>query len=101
GTFRDQFPQQVAAIRAHRRKLRGDDPIEIGANSPWLYLGTPPFDIPPGSIVGTPETIAASLRELRTMGAQLCGVRFRSRSCAELRDQIEAFGRDVAPLVEG
>jgi hypothetical protein len=26
-------------------------------------------------------------------------VRFKARSCAELCEQIEAFGRDVAPLV--
>ena len=35
------------------------------------------------------------------MGANLCGVRFRSRSCDELCDQIDAFGRDVAPLLNG
>jgi probable F420-dependent oxidoreductase len=101
GTFRDQFPAQVATIKEHRRKLRGDEPIEIGANSPWLYLGRPAFEMPPGSVIGTGEAIAASLRELATMGANLCGVRFRSRSCDELCDQIDAFGREVAPLLDG
>jgi len=62
GTFRGQFPAQVATIKEHRRKLRGDDPIEIGANSPWLYLGRPAFEMPPGSVTGTSEAIAASLR---------------------------------------
>jgi probable F420-dependent oxidoreductase len=99
GTFRDRFPAQVATIRAHRQKVRGDDPIEIAANSPWLYLGRPGFDMPPGSVTGSAETIAASLLELRAMGADVCGVRFRSRSCDELCDQIEAFGREVAPLL--
>jgi hypothetical protein len=97
GTFRDQFPAQVASIRDWRRKLRGDAPIEIGANSPWLYVGAPGFDMPPGAVTGRGETIAASLLELRAMGARLCGVRFRSRSCDELCDQIDAFGREVAP----
>jgi probable F420-dependent oxidoreductase len=99
GTFRDQFPAQVATIREHRKRLRGDDPIEIAANSPWLYVGTPGFAMPPGSVSGTPDTVAASLRELKAMGANLCGVRFRSRSCDELCDQIDAFGREVAPLL--
>jgi probable F420-dependent oxidoreductase len=94
------FPAQVAEIKAHRRKMRGDDPIEIGANSPWLYVGTPGFEMPPGSVTGAGETIAASLRELRGMGADVCGVRFRSRSCDELCDQIDAFGREVAPHLE-
>ena len=101
GTFRDQFPQQVATIREHRQRLRGDEPIEIGANSPWLYVGTPGFEMPPGSVTGSGEAIAASLRELKAMGANLCGVRFRSRSCDEHCDQIEAFGREVAPLLNG
>ncbi len=99
GTFRDQFPSQVAAIREHRSKVRGDEPIEIGANSPWLYLGKPPFEMPPGAVTGGADAIAASLLELKQMGANLCGVRFRSRSCDELCDQIDAFGREVAPLL--
>jgi probable F420-dependent oxidoreductase len=101
GTFRDQFPAQVETIKAHRRKLRGDEPIEIGANSPWLYLGRPAFEMPPGSVTGGGDAVAASLRELAAMGANLCGVRFRSRSCDELCDQIDAFGREVAPLLNG
>jgi probable F420-dependent oxidoreductase len=101
GTFRDQFPTQVATVREHRKKLRGDEPIEIAANTPWLYLGTPPFEMPAGSVTGSAEAIAASLRELAAMGADMCGVRFRSRSCDELCDQIDAFGREVAPLLDG
>jgi hypothetical protein len=94
-------PTQVATVREHRKKLRGDEPIEIAANTPWLYLGTPAFEMPAGSVTGSGEVIAASLRELAAMGADMCGVRFRSRSCDELCDQIDAFGRDVAPLLDG
>jgi hypothetical protein len=57
--------------------------------------------MPAGSVTGSGEVIAASLRELAAMGADMCGVRFRSRSCDELCDQIDAFGRDVAPLLDG
>jgi len=56
--------------------------------------------MPAGSVTGDGDAIAASLRELKTMGANMCGVRFRSRSCDELCDQIDAFGREVAPLLE-
>lgn len=101
GTFRDQFPAQVATLREHRKRLRADEPIEIAANSPWLYLGKPGFEMPAGSVTGSADAIAASLRELATMGADMCGVRFRSRSCDELCDQIDAFGREVAPLLDG
>jgi probable F420-dependent oxidoreductase len=97
GTVRHQLPAQIAAIREHRRRVRGDVPIEIGANSEWLYLGRPAFDLGPNSRSGSGEAIAASLLELRTMGVNHCGVRFRTRSCDELIDQIDAFAAEVAP----
>jgi probable F420-dependent oxidoreductase len=97
GTFRDQLPGQIAAIREHRRKVRGDEPIEIGANSPWLYLGTPGFDTGPNTLAGAPDAVIASLLELKALGVSHCGVRFRSRSCDELCDQIEAFATQVLP----
>jgi probable F420-dependent oxidoreductase len=97
GTVRDQLPAQIATIREHRRRMRGDVPIEIGANSEWLYLGRPSFDLGPNSRSGSGDAIAASLLELRDMGVSHCGVRFRTRSCDELVDQIGAFASDVAP----
>ena len=100
GTVRDQLPGQIAAIREHRRRVRGDVPIEIGANSEWLYLGKPSFDLGPNSRSGAGEAIAASLLELRAMGISHCGVRFRTRSCDELVDQIGAFAADVAPHLQ-
>ena len=100
GTVRDQLPGQIATIREHRRRVRGDVPIEIGANSEWLYLGKPSFDLGPNSRSGAGEAIAASLLELRAMGVSHCGVRFRTRSCDELVDQIGAFAADVAPHLQ-
>jgi probable F420-dependent oxidoreductase len=100
GTVRDQLPGQIATIREHRRRVRGDVPIEIGANSEWLYLGKPSFDLGPNSRSGAGEAIAASLLELRAMGISHCGVRFRTRSCDELVDQIGAFAADVAPHLQ-
>jgi probable F420-dependent oxidoreductase len=101
GTFRDQLPGQIATIKEHRKKARGDQPIEIGANSEWLYVGTPSFDLGPNARSGSPESIADSLLALKAMGVNHCGVRFRSRSCDELVDQIEAFAAQVAPHLNG
>lgn len=99
GTFRDRLPAQIATLRAHRRRLRGDAPIDIGANSEWLYVGRPAFDLGANARSGSADSIAASLRELHAMGVSHCGVRFRSRSCDELVDQIEAFAAAVMPLL--
>ncbi|HUI25722.1 MAG TPA: TIGR03619 family F420-dependent LLM class oxidoreductase [Candidatus Kryptonia bacterium] len=87
----------IAFVRAHRAKVRGDAPIEIGMNSPWLYVGTPSFDVGANALTGAGETIATELRKRRALGVSHMGVRFRSRSCDELVEQIEKFGREVAP----
>jgi probable F420-dependent oxidoreductase len=93
------MPAAIAFVREHRTKVRGSTPIEIGMNSPWLYVGKPAFDVGPNARTGSAEEIAAVFRTMKEMGVSHTGVRFRSRSCAELVDQIHAFGSDVAPLL--
>jgi len=91
----------IALIREHRARTRGDAPIEIGMNSPFLYVGTPPFEVPAGTLSGDPEAIAVQLRQRKHLGVSHMGIRFRTRSCNELLDQIEAFGTQVAPHLNG
>jgi len=95
------MPAAIAFIREHRTKMRGSTPIEIGMNSPWLYVGKPTFDVGVNARTGSAEEIAAVFRTMKELGVSHTGVRFRSRSCDELVDQIHAFGRDVAPLLNG
>ena len=87
----------LAEAIAYIRRIRGDEPIEIGANSPWLYVGTPRFDLGPNARSGRGEAIAALLRDLQALGVSHVGVRFRTRSADELLEQIDAFAREVAP----
>src|SRR4029453_6390162 len=39
GTFRDTLPAQIAAVREHRRRVRGDVPIEIGGQPGGSHAG--------------------------------------------------------------
>ena len=89
----------IAYIRNHRQRVHGDVPIAIGMNSPWLYIGTPTFEVPAGTCTGTATEIADTIRQYQQLGVSHTGVRFRSRSCEEFLDQIEAFGSEVAPLL--
>ena len=100
GTPRKLMPEQIAYLLAHRRKVHGDDPIELGAISEFLYVGDPGWDVGRHTRSGSPEAIAESLREFGGMGVSHVQVRFRSRSCDEQEDQIRAFGAEVAPLLE-
>jgi probable F420-dependent oxidoreductase len=101
GTFRDQFAAQIATIRAERQRIHGDAPLDLGASSEWMYVGTPTWTPPAGTRVGRGDALAAPLRELRALGVSHVNVRFRTRSCDELLDQMAAFVRDVAPLIDG
>ncbi|WP_424212375.1 TIGR03619 family F420-dependent LLM class oxidoreductase [Streptomyces sp. BI20] len=101
GDPRTAFPAQIARLRELRSAAGVTDPIEIGAITEVLYVGEPGWDTGRRTLTGKPEALAASLREYRGFGVDQIQVRFRSRDCAELLDQIAAFGAEVAPLLEG
>jgi len=91
----------VDFIRQHRRAVRGDEPIDIGAIVGEVHVGTPAWDVGPRCLSGPPGKIAHIVSKLHTLGVGQVQVRLRARSVAELLDQIAAFGTEVAPLLPG
>lgn len=96
GTLRRDLPEQIAYLREHRRRLRGDEPVDLGAME-LLYVGEPTWDVGRWCRSGPPEEIASYLRELVPLGVTHVLVRLRSRSVDELVEQIETFGAEVGP----
>jgi probable F420-dependent oxidoreductase len=90
----------IRFIQEHREKTRGAAPIDIGANSERLYVGKPAFDVGPDSRAGAAPELVERLKPLRRLGVSHLGVRFRTRSCDELVDQIEAFAAEVMPHLD-
>jgi len=101
GTLKADMPAAIDALHAYRRKAHGEPmpPIDIGAITPFLYVGEPDWDTGKQCLAGAPERIARYLRDYGAMGVDQVQVRFRSRSVDELCDQIRAFGANVAPLL--
>lgn len=100
GSPRGTFPDQVAELRRLREEFgRADEPLDIGAITEALYVGTPGWDVGDRTLAGPPERIAEELRWYGDQGAHQLQVRFRSRELTELIDQIDAFAADVAPLL--
>jgi len=97
GTPRDEMPGQIAYLLEERKRALGDEPIDLGTITEFLYVGEPGWDVGEQTIAGSPEMIAERLNELGTMGVSHLQVRFRNRSLEELLDQMSAFHRDVAP----
>ncbi|MFE9538931.1 LLM class F420-dependent oxidoreductase [Streptomyces sp. NPDC006691] len=97
GDPRHELPAQIAKLRRLREEAGVADPITVGAITEALYVGDPGWDTGRRTLTGKPEALAESLRAYRAMGVDQIQVRFRSRSRAELIDQMGAFGAEVAP----
>lgn len=89
----------IRFLRAERRKLHGDAPLDISIHAPWMYLGRSRSDLPAGTVAGSPQQMAEVLLGFHKLGATHVMVRFRSRSCAELVEQIARFGEEVVPAL--
>ncbi len=87
---------------AERREANGraDLPFAVGANAEILFLGDPWFETGPQHLTGDPGPMAERLRRYSAIGVNQIQIRFRSRSAAELCDQIDRFGAEVAPHLQ-
>ena len=99
GTPRAQMRACVDYIRAHRDRVRPGAQIDLGFYAEYVYIGKADWDLGPNALTGSPDQIAASLREAHDFGCSHLHLHFRSRSRNELCEQIASFGRDVAPLL--
>ncbi|MGH9192026.1 MAG: TIGR03619 family F420-dependent LLM class oxidoreductase [Acidimicrobiales bacterium] len=90
----------IATLGRLREEAGREGPFAVGGGV-GLYVGQPAFDVPRWTVTGDPDRIAEAVRDLVGLGVNHVAIRIASRSCEEHMDQIAAFGRDVAPLVEG
>jgi probable F420-dependent oxidoreductase len=97
GTPRDEMPAQIAFLLEHRKRTRGDDPIDLGTITEFLYVGEPDWDVGDQTLSGSPDRLVEQLNAFGAMGVSHLQVRFRNRSLDELLDQMDAFHAEVAP----
>jgi probable F420-dependent oxidoreductase len=97
GDPRERLPAQLDRIRELRERHAVQGPFVVGAITEPLYVGAPAWDVGRRTLTGGPQRLAESLRAYRAMGVHQIQVRFRSRSRAELTDQMAAFGTETAP----
>lgn len=89
----------VDSLLAQRTAAGRDGDFMVGHITPFIYVGTPGWDVGEGVITGSAQEISEKLLAGTAKGVNQLQVRFKSRSCAEQCDQLVAFARDVAPLV--
>jgi len=96
---RSELKTQIAELVALRQELRHGAPIAIGALAGIFHVGEPSWELPRGTVTGSPEKIAEDLAEVIALGASHLQLRFPSRSVDEMCDQMAAFGEQVGPLL--
>jgi probable F420-dependent oxidoreductase len=96
---RSELKTQVAELLELRQELRGGAPIAIGALAGTLHLGQPSWELPKGTVSGSPDKIAEDLAEFVELGCSHLQLRFPARSVEEMCDQMAAFGEQVGPLL--
>ena len=96
---RAELKTQVAELLEFRKELGGGAPIAIGALAGTFHVGEPSWDLPKGTVSGSPDKIAEDLAEFVELGCSHLQLRFPSRSVDEMCDQMAAFGEQVGPLL--
>ena len=91
---------QIAFLLEHRKRTLGDEPIDLGTITEFLYVGEPGWDVGEQTLAGAPERIAERLNEFGPMGVSHLQVRFRNRSLQELLDEMDACHTEVAPHLQ-
>ncbi len=91
----------VAFIAEERAAAGLPEAFDVGVTAGPVYLGEPDFPIEDFAVRGSAEQVAAHLRRFPPKGMNQLQVGFRGRDAAEVADQIERFGTEVAPLLEG
>lgn len=100
GTHLRDIPDAVAAIgRLREAAGRANDPLDLGANGPWVHVGEPDRDLGSRVVSGSAERIASVLHRYRSAGISHVQIGFPARSCDEYEELLRAFGRDVLPLL--
>ena len=90
---------QVGELLEFRKELADGAPIAIGALAGTFHVGEPSWELPRGTVSGSPEKIAEDLAEVVGLGVSHLQLRFPSRSVEEMCDQMAAFGEQVGPLL--
>ena len=89
----------VALLTAERERVGRTGPFMIGHITPFMYVGTPGWDVGEATLSGSPSSIAERVLAGTAAGVNQLQVRFKARSCDELCEQLALFASDVAPLL--
>ncbi|MCB1258248.1 MAG: TIGR03619 family F420-dependent LLM class oxidoreductase [Microthrixaceae bacterium] len=92
----------IEFIRSTRADAGLLEDFDIGITGGPIFVGEPGVDLtlPEHTMVGDPEQLAERIARMTARGVNQLQFQFMGRDAAQVCDQIERFGADVAPLVQ-
>ena len=92
--------EMVAMLHDEREMAgRADRSMAIGHITPFLYVGSPSWDVGDATLCGSAQSVAERILAGAAAGVNQLQVRFKARSCDELCDQLRLFADSVAPML--
>jgi probable F420-dependent oxidoreductase len=88
----------IEFLHQRRAEQGRTGPFAVGGFAMPMYVGSPGWDLGEFAVSGSPDQLAAQIREWASVGSNFLQIKLRSRSLDELVDQIESFGSTVIPL---
>lgn len=88
-------------IRSERAEAGLPERFDFGITGGPVFVGQPNFEVGEYTLTGTAEQIADRLRRYSAKGINQIQLQFLGIDAAQTCDQIEQFGADVAPLLNG
>jgi probable F420-dependent oxidoreductase len=86
-------------IRTERDAAGVHEPIDLGSFTEPIHIGEPTWEVGEYTATGPPDAIAERMSRYAKLGVSHLQVRFPSRSCDELVEQVTRFGTEVWPQV--
>jgi probable F420-dependent oxidoreductase len=92
---------EMVAMLHDERALAGraDRAMAIGHITPFLYVGSPSWDVGEATLCGSAQSVGERILAGAAAGVNQLQVRFKARSCDELCDQLLLFAGSVAPML--
>lgn len=89
----------IAFIHSEREAAGLPEAFDVGVTGGPVFVGEPEFEVEEFTIRGSAEQIAERLRKFPARGINQIQLRFLGVDAAQVCDQIERFGAEVAPLL--
>ncbi|MGB3410031.1 MAG: TIGR03619 family F420-dependent LLM class oxidoreductase [Microthrixaceae bacterium] len=88
-------------IRTERAEAGLSDRFDFGITGGPVFVGTPNIAVGEYTLTGSADQIAERLRRYSAKGINQIQLQFLGIDAAQTCDQIEQFGAEVAPLLQG